>query len=225
MAKYDIEHKKFEPLRELYFYHEIHERLAKGWPASKVALLIHEERGALDTIKRGPLVSLLREYQKAIPPAEKVEHVAPSTHLEAVAQVQQGIDVLEELQKIYELQMKRIDIAYQGEQEALELNSNTHKEIKEARATLETYHNVQADLGLVQRNLGQLEVNSRVHQVNMIVNQHGEDAGAVVSQKRGVSRVLKTFDKLLALAEKQRESEPVTVDVTPEVEPAGASES
>lgn len=217
MTRASVDDRKFYVLRDLSFYPEVYERIAMGWPLAKLCTFIQEERGELNHIKRGALLSLLRDFRTALPDSVKVQHVAPTTHLEAVARVVEGLDVLEEAERLYRLQMERIDIALKVETDAEMLDPNTHKEIKEARALLEMYHNTQADLGLVNRNLGSIHVEEhRSHQMSLVVEQHGEVAKEALTQKGGQSRVLQAFQRIIMLAEKEKEqANSDAIDVTP----------
>jgi hypothetical protein len=186
----------------------IEERISHGWPLKKVAAWV-KEQGAGAGFSSETLVTALVEYRKAMPPSKLAQHSLPSLHQEAAEQVAQGLNVLDELQKLYEIQRDRVDIDYTIEKNLKKLFKTTHKEVKEAREILVAYAQVQMDLGLTERHLGKVKVEGPAP-----VQVEDPAVAGVLESPRKRQKVLAVFDRIAALTERLEEgdSEPVPVE-------------
>lgn len=125
----------------------------------------------------------------------------------------QGLSVLEELERLYVLQTRRIEIDVVNEQVAGRLTRTLHHEIREARDLLVAYHKIEARLGLVAHHKGRLEVDTNAPVVAVVKQKFGAVAGQVATQPRSVNKVLGLYNKIVALsAEATGESENVEDD-------------
>lgn len=195
-----IDDPRFGSLHDLLCYQDVHLRLAAGWASTLVADYIQKEKGELDTVPRDKLTTLLKEYRKAIPDAEKVGHLVPNSEVAAVKRHEEGLDVLAELKLMHERMQERLDIAMAVERQAAMLQPTTHKDIAESRAILMSYHKVQTELGSGPNAVSALDA-QRNQQINMVVHNYGKDTEKVVDQKRGVARLLRFFDQLESLVD------------------------
>ena len=198
-----LEAPRFDVLKRMACYLEVHERMAKGWPATKVADFIQLEHDELVQIDRDKVVKLLNDYRQVIPPAELVSHAAPTAHQNAVAVLNQGMDVMRELEWLFGSMKERI---IQGRQEETDVTGMLdHKmtpEYQEARSTLMAYHQVQKDMGLVS---SERRPESNATQINMMFAGQSPAAVSVANSAKRSANVMSAFESMLALVTKREE--------------------
>jgi hypothetical protein len=98
------------PVRTLTCFDEVYKRICEGWPLTEVARFIQEVRTELTEMPRDSLYRSLMSFKATIPPAELVKYTLSSKHVAAEEVISEGIDELQEMEKLYRLQMERIQI-------------------------------------------------------------------------------------------------------------------
>lgn len=187
---------RFLRLRSLRCYKEVHERVVQGWTPSEIARFIQDERSEYGDVTRGSLITLLNDYRNSIPRAELIAKRMPTVFNKAAEDVRQGLDALQELEKLYEIQRSRINIDAGTEKKINKLMPSMTQEIKVASEILAKYAQLQMDLGLMDRHLGKMEVDAVV--VADVAGRYGSPAiGQVMQDPESRRRVLGLAQRLL----------------------------
>jgi len=194
-------------LKGLDCFEQVHERIVNGWRTTDVVRFIQEEKGEYTDAKPATVARAISEYAKEIPPSQMVRSVAPSTHTKAVTQITEGLDVLRELEELFRLQQKRIQIDATTEKNINKLFKSTVREVKEARAILQAYAQVQMDFGITKRNLGVLEVDQQGPQISLSFAQAAPAFAEVAESPKSRQKALGLVHRMLALAAKKAEED------------------
>ena len=187
-------HDKFERLRSLRCFEDINEMLTTGWPLSEVAKYIQATKREYTDIEELSLIYILQAYRRSLPPSTLVSRRLPHVFTKAAREVRDGLDVVSELTKLYEIQMKRIGIDFALEKQAQKLIPSMTQEVREARSLLESIQKTKMDLGLDDRHLGTLQIDAGVS--DEIVTRYGKSSVRRVLDDPQASR------KVLSLAER-----------------------
>lgn len=142
---------KYEKLRSLKCYEEVHKRICGGWPASELARFIQDERHELQSSSKTSLEHLLRDFRTTLPAGDLVAKRFPEVFEEAKEAIEYGLDELAELEELYRLQMHRVGIDFKTETKINKLLPSMTSEIREARQILESIAELKLDLGIHQR--------------------------------------------------------------------------
>lgn len=184
-------------IRTLVCFQEVHDRILDGWTLTEVARFIHEVKKELADLTRNGLIAALQDYRKTIPPAELVKKRITPVYVEAAKQVEEGVDELVELEKLYKLQMRRIDIDVNNEKNIKKLLPTTGQEVRIAREILSTYADLKMDLGLSKRHLGQMDVEARL-MADVAVRYNKPEVQNVLSNPQSRKKVLNLVERLMS---------------------------
>lgn len=184
-------------------FDDVHERLLSGWSVPTVAKYIREDCHELTSMTEQSVCLLLYKYRKAIPPGEflqKAEEVMPKAvtriHKAAEERMTNGLNELEELERLYKLQLDRIRKGMLDEKEAEKLFPSLNQEFRIAKDLLESSATLKMDLGLAKRHLGTLEAQTRV--VEDVGQRYGSDAVArVINNPESRQRLGSVAQRLL----------------------------
>lgn len=186
---------RFAKLKAMACFKDVHTRILEGWPLSQIAKFIQVDRKEYTDVTGPSLVSVLAEYRGTIPSGTLIKQTPLSPiYNKAADTVEDGLDELAELDKLYEIQLKRINIDLANEEKIKKLLPSMTPEIRAAKDILMARAQLKMDLGLTDRHLGTAEV-----EVNV---------AAEASQKYGsaaVKQVLESDEsrrKLLGIAER-----------------------
>lgn len=196
---------KFQNLRQLKCFREVHDRIVRGWPVSEVARYIQDDQQEYGTVTRASLVTILHEYRKSLPPGDLVRNTVPGAVMNAVKQVEEGVDEIEALEKLFRLQMERIGIDHTIEKNAKKLFPSMTQEIKAAKDILGELAQLKMDLGLADRHLGKLDVESTATQVSL--RYGNENVAKVLSNPESRQRLLGLVKGVVQLEKAKREEE------------------
>ena len=192
----------FQKLRNLKCFKEVHARIIEqGHPIKTTARFIQEERNEMTDVAFPNLVYLLQTYRDSIPAAQRMKPL--SLGLEKAAQeVAKGMDELEELQSLYKLQMERINIDFQTEKNIKKLLPTMSQEIRTAREILSAAAQLKMDLGLNERHLGTVDVETTL--LKDVTEKYAESPSVNKVLDNGDSRrkVLGLAERLLAIADR-----------------------
>jgi hypothetical protein len=184
-------------IRTLLCFQEVYDRILDGWPLSEVARFIQEVRKESTDIARKGLLSALEDYRKSIPPAELTKRRLTCTYFNAAAEVEEGLDELKELEKLYKKQLKRIEIDIKNEENIKKLLPTTGQEFRIAREILSNYADLKMDLGLSKRHLGQVDVEARLL-ADVAVRYNKPEVQTVLSNPQSRKKVLSLVERLMS---------------------------
>ena len=192
------------------------ERIRFGYPLTEVAAWLQDEAGECGDLTRDSLVTTLYRYRDDMKPMDVAQRMLPSVVRAAEKQIEQQVDELDELQRLYRLQCERIEIGVQFEKASRVLNKNMTQEIAQAASLLMRRHDIKMDLGVEGgRNLGTMTLRPEL--------------GATVSGKYDVDIMQAANDpisrgKALAVARALAALDGDVFDMDFEIEPSGNSE-
>lgn len=192
---------RHQQLRNLKCFKELHERLVQGHPLKTTARWIQEERNEATDIRFENLVYLLQTYRESIPLAERVKPL--SLGMEKAAQeLAASMDELEELQSLYKIQMERINIDFQTEKNIKKLLPTMSQEIRTAREILSASAQLKMDLGLNERHLGTVDVETTL--LKDVSEKYADSPAVSKVLDNGESRrkVLSLAERLLSIADR-----------------------
>lgn len=152
---------KFQRIRSLRNFKEVHQRLVDGWSADRVATFIQQECKEYLDVQHESLRVMLGEYRQTIPAHERAAKVLPS-QAAAAEKVAESLDELQELERLYRAQMDRINIDLQNEKTIKKLMPSMTQEMRAAREILSDIAKLKMDLGISKRHLGTVGVDANV---------------------------------------------------------------
>lgn len=187
-------------VRGLKCFKKVHEMLMEGQSSIIVAQFVHS-KGELTNISSDSLEAMLRNYRLSIPPAQRAGPLN-KTFEHAAKQVVEGLDELAELQRLYRIQMDRIEIDFQTEKNIKKLLPTMSQEIRTAREILSSAAQLKMDLGVNERHLGKVDVETTV--LADVAQKYADSPAVAKVMDSGESRrkVLGLAEKLLAIAER-----------------------
>lgn len=196
----------FNKLRALRCFPEVHDRVCKGWPLSDLAKYIQEDCEEYTDAARPTLAKVLQNYRDSIPPAERAKYALPKSHRDAIAEVEEDIDEVRELIKLYRRQEDRLDIDGAVEKSIGKLLPTMTQEVRATAEILNRIAQIKMDLGVNERHLGTVDV-----EANLIagVDQKyaGTDVGTVLSDPKKRRRLLSIAEHAMAISKKSEESD------------------
>ncbi len=189
---------RFQRVRGLKCYKEVHQRLLEGWATSRVAKFVQEERKECLDITLASLDTQLNEYRASIPKGEVVHQNLPRFVQEAAEKVAEDFDSLVEMRKLYKLQMKRIDIDLKKEEQISKLFPSMTQEMRAAREILSDISELEMNLGLNTRHLGKMDVEARL--VTDVAQNYDAAVGKAVENPESRRKLLGIAERFMALA-------------------------
>ncbi len=162
---------KFKRTKNLKCFKDMRDRMLAGWPLDQLVRFVQVDSKEMNDITQEALYEQLREYRKTIPPSEFVSQGPPPDmiaqrmrpyHEKAIQAFSEGLNELQELEKLYLRQIERIDIDTKVEKEQKKLIPSMSQEIRIAKELLESSSKLKMDLGLRKRHLGVMETEARL---------------------------------------------------------------
>lgn len=195
-----------EKLRQMKCFRQVHERICQGWPITEVARWVQEDQEEYTHVTRNALVMALRSYRQAIPAAEKVGKRLPKDFAEAKQELEDTIDEVRELEELYRLQMDRIKIDYEKEQQISKLFPSMTSEIKEARALLESMIAAKQAVGVYSQTPQEHNLNVEVGveiegRLAEDLNTASQNVKAVMENPESRRKVTGVVDRFLRLSQ------------------------
>ena len=196
----------FQALRRLRCFSEVHERLLAGWSVSELARFIQDDRSEYGHASRQGLMQVLQRYRDSIPPAQLMRRAMPKEFEDAKKQVDEGLDALNEMRKLYRLQMDRIAIGWNNEQNIKILLPTMTQEIRVAREVLTGIADLEMDLGLVTKAADEVNVNVNV---SADLGKYGKKSiETVMNDPERRRKVLNVAERMLAFPGRLDKSTP-----------------
>lgn len=195
----------FQKLRSLRCFQEVYERLLAGWGAPELARFIQEDRTEYGHASRISLVQVLQRFRNTIPPAQFAAQRMPGEIHKAVEEVDEGIDALKELEKLYKIQMERINLDLANERQIKTTLPKMTQEMRVAKEILGGITDLRMDLGLNQRHLGESSV---AVTVQVDVAKYGkESVQRVMADPEKRRKVFNMFERIVALPSRTEKAE------------------
>lgn len=186
----------FQKLRTMRCFNEVYERILAGWSMPELARFIQEDRNEYGQATRPGLVQVLQRFRDTIPPATLAKRV-PSIHQEAKVAADDGIDELKEFEKLFRMQMERIQIDVTNEKNIGTLMPKMTQEMRVAGELLGKIADLKMDLGVNTRQLGQVDA---VVTIQNDVGKYGkESVKKVMENPEKRRKVLNMAERILAL--------------------------
>lgn len=208
----------FQRLKSLACFPEVHTRIVSGAPITALRDYIREDQGELLDLKPDTLLRLLYDYRASLPAGLRLAGANPQAMQAVADRVADGLDELEELQKLYAIQLRRVERAVALEADNNTLYRTTVKEIETASTLLVQRAKLKQDLGISPKQLGDLNVNVSG---SIEPGEYGNPLVAqVLSSKESVHAVTSLVERMLHLAA-QSEDGVTVVDLEPEAPDAG----
>lgn len=186
-------------LQECQCFEEVDRRLRIGWSSPELAKFIQEEEQELTHLSNGYVRKMIDEYRRSIPPAELLLTTqSPAVASNAAQRYQNGLEELEKLDQLYELQMERIKIDVANEKKINKLFSSTGREVFYAMKIINQTSQLKMDLGIAKRQLGEVNVNSTA--AIAIGARYDDGVGKVLADPDGRRKVLGMVEALMSIS-------------------------
>ncbi len=151
--------KGLSALRGCSCIEEVDRRVRTGWSSADITRMIQDEYEELTHLSSSYIKKMVDVYRKEIPPSElAMTTTNAKVARRAVRAVNNGLDELNELERLYNMQMKRVEIDVGNEEKINKLFATTGREVFVAMKILKQSADLKMDLGLLKRQLGEVSV-------------------------------------------------------------------
>jgi hypothetical protein len=212
-------------LRNLKCFPELHKRLIdQGQSLRATAKWLREEQGVLTEMSNEALVKALQDYRASVPAAQRAKPMNVVVE-RAAEEISKGMDELKEMERLYEMQMARIEIDFQTEKNIKKLLPTMTQEIRTAREILSASAQLKMDLGLNERHLGKVDVETTL--LSDVAEKYADSPAVAKVLDDGESRrkVLGLAERLLAIADRAERHPEVADQLDALAEGSGEGES
>lgn len=169
-----------------------------GWSSAELVKFIQIESKELVTLSTGYVRKMLDDLRRAIPPAELMMTTQNTmVAMNAANKVSIGLNELDELNKLYEMQMNRIKIDVDNETKINKLFQTTGREIFYAMKILKQSSDLKMDLGIAKRQLGEVAVTATSG--IQISDRYNDGIGKVMTDPDSRRKVLGMVETLMSL--------------------------
>lgn len=189
-------------IRNLKCFKELHRRLIlEAHSIRLTAKWLKEDMKEMTEMSDEALVKALHEYRKSVPAAERAKPMNVVVE-RAAEEIERGLDELEEMNRLYKMQMARIEIDFQTEKNIKKLLPTMTQEIRTAREILSASAQLKMDLGLNERHLGKVDVETTL--LSDVAEKYADSPAVAKVLDDGESRrkVLGLAERLLAIADR-----------------------
>jgi len=203
-------------LQECRCFDEVDRRLRIGWGSPDLAKFIQEESQELTELSTNYVRKMIDEYRKTIPPAELLlttQNTIVASN--AAKKFSNGMEELEKLDELYNLQMERIKIDVANEKKINKLFPSTGREVFYAMKIIHQTSQLKMDLGIAKRQLGEVSVSGTA--AVQIGARYDDNVGRVMADPDGRRKVLGMVEALMTLGSK------VSIDASEIVKNAAAA--
>lgn len=191
---------RFVRLRSLKCFDEVHSRVIHGFPVSDIVRFIQQENGEYVDVEPASLSALLVDYRKSLPLGPSIHKTSSGYCGKALVEVQEKLDELGELNRLYSVQMERLEIDLKNEKTIKKLLPTTAREIEVARHILETSAQLKMDLGVDERHLGSLDVNADISAA--VEKRYGGATAKVMANPESRRKILGVLERLRSVVPK-----------------------
>ena len=204
MARKKAKSHAFKDLKAMPCFDEFDKKVKAGIALEEIGRWLQEDMFQQTDIKRESLVRKLYRYKASLPPAEIVKE--PPVYVQkAIEKMTRGVNEIEELEKLYLLQLKRISIDAETEAKINKLFSSTGGEIKIAADLLNSMMQKKMELGIMSKAPEQLEVTGSFGVSNLLSEDTDEQTKAKIGLLAG--KMLQVMSKSMDKQEKNEQDE------------------
>lgn len=204
MARKKTKSHAFKDLKAMPCFDEFDKKVKAGIALEEVGRWLQEDMFQQMDIKRESLVRKLYRYKASLPPAEIVKE--PPVYVQkAIEKMTRGVNEIEELEKLYLLQLKRISIDAETEAKINKLFSSTGGEIKIAADLLNSMMEKKMELGILSKAPEQLEVTGNFGVSHLLSEDTDEQTKAKIGLLAG--KMLQAMSKFMDEQEKNEQEE------------------
>lgn len=195
-------HGSFSSLKNCKCFPEIDRRIRLGWTIASLVSAVQDEFGECKDLSPKYLRKVLSEYRASIPPAE----LSASSTRSAIVKlsnkkITDGLDEISELERLYKMQVERIEIDFENEKKINKLFNTTGREVFVAMKLLRQSAELKMDLGLLRRQAVGVEISGQL--AVEAGERYGKDSiGKVIADPDSRRKVLGIAERLLALGAK-----------------------
>lgn len=204
MAKKKAKSHAFKDLKAMPCFDEFDKKVKAGIALEEVGRWLQEDMFQQMDIKRDSLVRKLYRYKSSLPPAEIVKE-PPIYVQKAIEKMTRGVNEIEELEKLYLLQLRRISIDADTESKINKLFSSTGGEIKIAADLLNSMMEKKMELGILSKAPEQLEVTGNFGVSNLLSEDTDEQTKAKIGLLAG--KMLQVMSKFMDEQKKNEQEE------------------
>lgn len=204
MAKKKKNSHAFRDLKTMPCFDEFDDKVKAGVAIEEVARWLQEDMFQQADIKRDSLVRKLYRYKASLPPADLVKE--PPVYIQqAIEKMSRGVKEIEELEKLYLLQLRRISIDAKTEVSINKLFGGTGTEIRVAMELLTKMMQMKQELGLVSKVPEQHEFTGNMGVMSLVDESTDEDTRAKLGLLAG--KLLHTVSQNLEENNKKEEED------------------
>lgn len=204
MARKKAKSHAFKDLKAMPCFDEFDKKVKAGIALEEVGRWLQEDMFQQMDIKRESLVRKLYRYKSSLPPAEIVKE-PPIYVQKAIEKMTRGVNEIEELEKLYLLQLRRISIDADTESKINKLFSSTGGEIKIAADLLNSMMEKKMELGILSKAPEQLEVTGNFGVSNLLSEDTDEQTKAKIGLLAG--KMLQVMSKFMDEQKKNEQDE------------------
>jgi hypothetical protein len=204
MAKKKAKSHAFKDLKAMPCFDEFDKKVKAGIALEEVGRWLQEDMFQQMDIKRDSLVRKLYRYKSSLPPADIVKE-PPIYVQKAIERMTRGVNEIDELEKLYLLQLRRISIDADTESKINKLFSSTGGEIKIAADLLNSMMEKKMELGILSKAPEQLEVTGNFGVSNLLSEDTDEQTKAKIGLLAG--KMLQVMSKFMDEQEKNEQEE------------------
>lgn len=204
MARKKAKSHAFKDLKAMPCFDEFDKKVKAGIALEEIGRWLQEDMFQQMDIKRESLVRKLYRYKASLPPASIVKE--PPVYVQkAIEKMTRGVNEIEELEKLYLLQLKRISIDAETEAKINKLFNSTGGEIKIAADLLNSMMEKKMELGILSKAPEQLEVTGNFGVSNLLSEDTDEQTKAKIGLLAG--KMLQVMSKFIDEQEKNEQDE------------------
>lgn len=204
MAKKKAKSHAFKDLKAMPCFDEFDKKVKAGIALEEIGRWLQEDMFQQMDIKRDSLVRKLYRYKSSLPPADIVKE-PPIYVQKAIEKMTRGVNEIEELEKLYLLQLRRISIDADTESKINKLFSSTGGEIKIAADLLNSMMEKKMELGILSKAPEQLEVTGNFGVSNLLSEDTDEQTKAKIGLLAG--KMLQVMSKFMDEQKKNEQEE------------------
>lgn len=169
-------------LKALPQFGEVDKKIRAGVSVEQIANWLYDEEKVYQHASKAALIRALYRYKDSIPANQLADSGLPPHKAKKLEELNKEINELDELTKLYHLQMNRIALATEQEETINFLTKGTRQEIEEARNLLLALAELKMKLGLLDEKPKQLNVSVTAQQVAEIPAERRHRLG-LIAQK------------------------------------------
>lgn len=172
---------------------EVEERLKAGFSTETIAKWIQQTKCEYTDVTEGTLIVMLANYRKhKMPDIEKVAIHIPDFAAKALSKVEAGVDEINELGILYALQLGRIEMAIEQEQNMGFLSKGLTDTFKLAQQILSARAEIKLQLGVPVQE-------GNLSQKDEVFRRVGGNMAELVKNKESRAKVLSALAKIKRL--------------------------